>query len=301
MERAAFFKTAEDETEYLAGYDATLALWPVPYEEVEVTGRFGATHVVTCGPEEAPPLVLLHGYMGTLLMWLPNVADLATKHRLYAIDLMGHPSKSIPSEPIRSADDFQVWLRETLNGLGLDRADVVGLSYGGWLGLGLAIKAPERVRKLVLLAPAASLRPISKGFTVRAMLTILYPRSYWFRSLMRWMGLDERTATLEGRHVLQLMFLGRLFRMPKETRMVMPTVYADDELRALTTPTLLLIGENEVIYSATEALDRAQRLIPGVTGELVPRCSHDITMTQNHVVDSRILEFLSSEEPGVPE
>ena len=291
-DRSASFKTPEDEAAYIEGYDATLALWPVPYEEVDIPGRFGTTHVVTCGPEDGPPLVLLHGYMGTLLMWLPNIADLSAGHRVYAIDLMGHPSKSIPGEPIRDAVDYLAWLKETLKGLGLDSADVVGMSYGGWLALGLAVTSPERVRKLVLLAPAASLQPISKGFTVRAMLTILYPRSYWFRSLMRWMGLDERTAGPEGRSVLDLMFLGRLFRMPKETRMVMPTVYTDDELRAVRAPTLLLIGEGEVIYDASAALARAQRLIPDLEGELVPACSHDVCMTENEFVDSRILEFL---------
>ena len=50
-----------------------------------------------------------------------------------------------------------------------------------------------------------------------------------------------------------------------------PTVFSDDELRAMRVPTLLLIGDHEVIYDPATALARARRLIPDFEGELVPR------------------------------
>ena len=54
------------------------------------------THVVVSGPKDAPPLVLLHGYWATSTMWSPNIADFSKDYRVYAIDVMGQPSKSIP-------------------------------------------------------------------------------------------------------------------------------------------------------------------------------------------------------------
>jgi pimeloyl-ACP methyl ester carboxylesterase len=294
MTPTAPFKTPEDAATYLAAYDSLLASWPVPFESLEIPGRFGTTHVVVCGPEDAPPLVLLHGYMGTLLMWLPNVEDLSRHHRVYAIDLMGHPSRSVPVEPIRDAADFLSWLTETLNRLRLDRASLMGLSFGGWLALGLALKAPARVSKLVLIAPAASLKPISKEFFVRAMATALVPRRYWFYALMGWMGLRPERMGVFGERVLDLMYAGRLFQMPKETRLVMPAVYSDDELRSLRMPVLLLIGEDEVIYDAKEAVARARELIPDLQADVVPVCSHDISCSEAAVVDERVLEFLDT-------
>ena len=59
------------------------------------------THVIVSGPKDAPPLVLLHGYMATSAMWSPNIGDFSKDYRVYAIDVMGQPSKSIPAEPIR--------------------------------------------------------------------------------------------------------------------------------------------------------------------------------------------------------
>jgi pimeloyl-ACP methyl ester carboxylesterase len=103
MSHTSAFRTPEGETAYLVAYDAAMKLWPVPYEDVEILTRFGTTHVVTSGPNDAPPLVLLHGYFVTLNMWLPNIADFSKNYRVYAIDVMGQPGKSIPNfdEPIR--------------------------------------------------------------------------------------------------------------------------------------------------------------------------------------------------------
>ena len=89
------------------------------------------------------------------------------------------------------------------------------------------------------------------------------------------------------------MYLGlKHFRMPLETVRVMPTVFSDDELRAMRVPTLLLIGDHEVICDPATALARARRLIPDFQGELVPRSSHDMCFSQHRIVDARVLDFL---------
>jgi pimeloyl-ACP methyl ester carboxylesterase len=83
--------------------------------------------------------------------------------------------------------------------------------------------------------------------------------------------------------------------MSAETMRVMPTVYSDEELGALKMPVLLLIGENEVIYNAKKALARARQLIPDLTGELVPECGHDISFSQQEIVNERMLSFLGTD------
>jgi pimeloyl-ACP methyl ester carboxylesterase len=84
------------------------------------------------------------------------------------------------------------------------------------------------------------------------------------------------------------------FRTPQETLRVVPTVFADGELRAMHVPTLLLIGDREVIYDPALALARARRLIPDFEGDLVPRSSHDMCFRQHRLVDRRVLDFLNS-------
>jgi len=253
------------------------------------------THVVVSGPKGAPPLVLLHGYMATSTMWSPNIADFSKDHRVYAIDVMGQPSKSIPKEPIRNAADYAAWLAVTLDGLYLDRISLVGMSYGGWLALNFAIVAPARVQRLVLLSPGGGFVPMVKQFSLRGLLMVSFPTRFTVNSFMRWLGFKGDPADTETRRVCELMYLGlKYFRVPLETLRIMPIMFPDDQLREMRVPTLLLVGDHEVICDPARALARARRLFPDVQGELVPRSSHDMCFSQHRIVDARVLDFLNS-------
>ena len=282
------FKTPEGEARFLAAYDAAMTLWPVPYEEIDVSSRFGTTHVVVSGAKTAPPLVLLHGYMATLTMWSPNIAAFSKDHRVYAVDVMGQPGKSIPSEPICNAADFVSWLTATLDALRLERVSLVGMSFGGWLALNYAVAVPHRVRKLVLLSPGGLL-PMVRQFSVRGVLMAWVPTRLTVNSFFRWLGFTDRAyATM-----LDLNYLGlKHFRMATETARVLPAIVTDEDLRTMKVPTLLLIGKHEVISDPTRALERARRLIPDFEGELVPGCRHDMCSSQHQIVDARVLDFL---------
>jgi len=286
------FKSLDGEARYLAAYDAVLRMWPVPFEEIDIPTPFGITHVIACGPKDAPPLVLLHGYMATSMMWAPNIADFSRRHRVYAIDTMGQPGKSIPGEPIGSAADYVAWLTATFNALHLDRVDLLGMSFGGWLALNYAAAAPERVRTLVLLSPGGVL-PLSTEFSLRGVLMVLVPTRFTVNSFMRWVGLKNAPGQMDYRRLVDLTYLGlKHFRMPLETQRVIATPLSDDELRALRMPVLLLIGRNEVLYDAVAALDRARRLVPACEGELIPHSRHEMCASRYRIVDALVLDFL---------
>jgi pimeloyl-ACP methyl ester carboxylesterase len=294
------FKTPEGEAAYLASYEAAMKLWPVPYEEREFPTRFGMTHVVISGPKDAPPLVLLHGYMATLMMWAPNIADFSKEYRVYAVGVMGEPSRSIPAEPIRDRADFVSWITATLDGLHLGRVLLAGMSFGGWLALAYAVAKPERVEKLVLLSVGGFL-PMTRQFTLRGMLMVFWPTRLTVSSFMHWLGVKENPAYPDTRgmgKLIELTYLGlKYFRMPQETARIMPTVFSDGELRSMQMPTLVLFGDHEVICDPAAALARALRLIPDCRGELVPGPRHDMCARQHRLVDARVLHFLKTTRP----
>ena len=121
---------------------------------------------------------------------------------------------------------------------------------------------------------------------------------------MRWLGASHKQRDAAVRRLsdtlVDLMWLGlRYYRFQPETLRVVPTVFSGDELRAMVVPTLLLIGEREVIYDPRQALDRGHSFILGLEGELVPGSSHDMTFVQHRLVDARILKFLDGNRPGL--
>ena len=295
------FRTPDGERAFLAAYDAVMELWPVPYADVDVPTRFGTTHVVTSGPDDGAPLVLLHGYMATSAMWAPNIAAFSKDHRVYAVDVMGQPGRSIPEEPVRDSADYVEWLTAVLDGLHLRRVALLGMSFGGWLALTYAVAAPGRVERLVLLSPGGLL-PMTRQFTLRGMLMGTIPTRFTVNSFMRWAGISRRAGENDARPLLELMYLGvKHFLMPKDTLRAVASAakpLPDEALGTLHMPVLLLMGEGEVIYDAADALARARRLIPNLEGALVPGCRHEMCFSQHQLVDGRVRAFLDTSRPG---
>src|SRR5256884_1166205 len=97
------------------------------------------------------PLVLLHGGLGALEMFGPNLAALAKGRQVIAVDLQGHGRTADIDRPLSvalMADDIAALIKH----LGLASADVMGFSLGGGVALQTAIRHPEVVRKLVLVS-----------------------------------------------------------------------------------------------------------------------------------------------------
>ena len=75
-------------------------------------------------------------------------------------------------------------------------------------------------------------------------------------------------------------------------RPLIPEVLADDELRSIAVPTLLLVGEKEVVYDPSNAVERAVRLIPGIEVEFIPGAGHAAPLDQPDAVNGSTLRFL---------
>jgi len=97
------------------------------------------------------PLVLLHGGLGAIEMFGPNLAALAKGHQVIGVDLQGHGRTADIDRPLSvqfMADDIAALIKH----LGLQSADIMGYSLGGGVALQTAIRHPEVVNKLVVVS-----------------------------------------------------------------------------------------------------------------------------------------------------
>lgn len=264
-------------------YDATLRAWPVPRSTCDVETSFGRTHVHIAGPRTAPPLVLIHGMATSGAMWHGSVGDLSRHHRVYAVDTIGDVNRSRCTRRPKHADDLVAWLIEVLDGLGLDRVHVVGISYGGWIAMSLARLAPERVDKLVLLSPASLMRTRLMCLVVCIAATLL-PFPWVIRRFYSWMLRDEQK--LHDPFVVQAMLAVRLAKIGA---LPVPKTLSVDSLRRIAAPTLLVLGEHEILYDACVAVERARATIPRVETVLIPGAGHGLELCS---VNTRMVEFL---------
>jgi len=98
-----------------------------------------------------PPLLLLHGGLGSIDMFAPVMPALAAKHTVIGVDLQGHGRTALGDRPFTlqaQGDDMAAILTR----LGYGKADVMGYSLGGGVAFQFAVQHPERVDKLVLVS-----------------------------------------------------------------------------------------------------------------------------------------------------
>lgn len=97
------------------------------------------------------PLLLLHGGLGSIEMFEPDITTLAKNRMVIAVDLQGHGRTELGDRPINLVDMGND-MAAILSQLGMNRVDVMGYSMGGGVALRLAVQHPEMVRRLVLVS-----------------------------------------------------------------------------------------------------------------------------------------------------
>ena len=289
-EKTQIFKSPESKAQYYAAYEAMLKQWPVPYEELYISTRFGDTHVIASGSQDSLPLMLFHSAGSGAIQWFRNVGPFSQYYRTYAVDVIGEVNKSIATQKLSKRQEFVEWMNELFNGLHIERTDLVGNSFGGMLAFTAALYLPERVKKVVLISPAATFIqiwpfywhlacPYKFGYLLGSKPIILGGFKWLWQGFPR----DECFTKYTE--------LSKINGFP--SYQLIPPVYTDDELRKIQTPILLLIGDHEVIYKPECVIRRATRLVSGLEAEIIPNANHNAQVTAPDLVNKKILDFLA--------
>lgn len=290
------FRSAQAQADYTAWYDRRIERWPAPKETRMIKTAHGQTCVHINGSPNAPPIVLLPGMGSSSFSWMAFIGEWSKHYCTYALDSIYDYGRSVASMPVRR-EDLTGWLEAVLAELGLgDGIHLMGISLGAWLSAQYALRHPERLRKLVWLAPVGIVMPVSWKGMARALLSNLSPQRF-LRPFLAWMSPDLQSSGTNGQAITdevidEILLARRCFRpMP----IIAPTVLSDAELGRLSPPTLCLMGEHERFQSAPKAMARLQRVAPQICAEIVPRAGHDLTAIQVGPVSQRVLAFLEQD------
>lgn len=111
------------------------------------------TRYLEAGRKDMPPLLLLHGTAGSLENFSSNIAALAEHFHVYAIDMLGCGWTEKPDFDYLIPDYAEHAMR-FLDTVGIQSVRIIGVSLGSWVGARMATLQPERVSKLLMVAPA---------------------------------------------------------------------------------------------------------------------------------------------------
>ncbi|KAF1067485.1 MAG: Carboxylesterase YbfK [Pseudomonas citronellolis] len=261
-------------------YHQVLEGWPVANQQRYLMTRAGATFVVSCGPVNAPALVLLHGTLSNAASWMFDAERWSTRYRVHAVDLIGEPGLSAPTRLELNDDAHACWLDDILDGLGLSEAAFVGLSLGGFLALDYAIRRPQRTRALVLISPSGIGR--QRPFLLKAIPYLLL--GHWGQERLRRkvMGPNSSAPDPRAQALLRLLELIRAQVRPRALRI--PLV-SDAQLSTLRMPVLILLGGRDALLHTIEAAQRVHAHLPAAQVHFLPEAYHYIPGQRERVLD----------------
>jgi pimeloyl-ACP methyl ester carboxylesterase len=287
------FKTMAAQESFLAAYDRELASWKLPTEEIDLPTDYGRTHAIVFGNPSGEPLVLFHWFSSNSNVWKDMAPLLAADFRVYAVDVIGDMGKSIATDPPKDEAGIASWASQALDGLGLDRPLVGGLSNGGYTAAVFAREKPERVKKLILMSPAATLRPFKFAFFASVISTALNPSDRAIARFKRDWSYRHDAWSDDFASMIAM-----AFRVGKIQVKVYPRSFKDEELKALSMPVLALIGDKESIYSPKEAASRAERLIPDAKVVILKDCDHAMPIDAPDPAAAAIIDFAGQRREG---
>jgi pimeloyl-ACP methyl ester carboxylesterase len=281
----SIYKSPEIEAKLMSIYNARLGEWPVPYESIFLGTTYGKVHAVVSGPEDAPPALLMHASGLSAWSWLYNVEELNKHFRTYAVDTIGDAGKSVLNDLDNFPRDGQAlsaFYLEIADKLGLDSVYIVGASQGGFIGTNLALYAPERVKKLVLLGPMGYAG--TERTVVRIVLATLLPFKSIQDSTFRWAFGDDPGVREACEEWFRLVMTGV---MPKQAR---PKTFSPEQLQSLRVPVLLVLGERDGLVGNPENAEKLALNILDVQ-MVVLDTGHAVGVERPEAVNSLIVDF----------
>jgi pimeloyl-ACP methyl ester carboxylesterase len=159
----------------------------VAEREIVLHGR----HVsyLECGADSGGPVVvLLHGLGGSSSTWLSVMPLLGPHAHVIAPDLLGHGQSAKPQSGDYSLGAYAAGLRDLLVALGLDRATVVGHSFGGGVAMQFAYQFPELTERLVLVASGGLGREVTPALRAATLPGAALALGTVTRTTPRWVG-----------------------------------------------------------------------------------------------------------------
>lgn len=249
------------------------------------------------GRPDAPVLVMGHGLLFSGWMFHPQVEALRSELRCITVDWRGQGQTPASPDGRADMDALTDDLVALLDHLGLDRVHYAGLSMGGFVGMRLAARHPDRVASLVLLDTSAGPEDPEKVSKYR-----LLARVY------KWFGIGAVRKQVEP-----IMFGPTLLGSPRRADVVEPwvdTLRAVDrsgmrtailgvtdrepvleELASISAPTLVIVGADDVATPVHKAEAIVEHL-PGARLEVVADAGHSSTIEQPEAVTALLRDFL---------
>jgi pimeloyl-ACP methyl ester carboxylesterase len=277
------------------------AIERIPVNTVLVRGQ----HIAYLDVGAGPPVILIHGFGGSMWQWEHQQHALSQHFRVLTLDLLGSGLSDKPDIEY-GPDQMLAFCAGFMDALAIPRATLVGNSMGAGLAIGMALTHPARVDKLVLIAglPPRVMEKLTSPTIRRAMETRV---PVWLISLGNWLfgGFMTESILREIVHdpaVLTPAVIERSNRNRQRPGLIKPIMAVRDSLPlwesgfatrigAITQPTLVIWGENDRVFPIAIG-EELHRAIQGSQFARIPNAGHIPQWERPDLVNQSLIEFI---------
>ena len=262
-------------------------------------------HVEEIGSGE--PIIFVHEFGGDARSWQPQVEHFSRHYRCVVYNARGYPPSDVPEDETLYGQHLSTAdLKGVLDALDIERAFVVGLSMGAYTGLMLSMQHPERVRALVFASGGSGAYPETRkqflADTTAVAEKILQANSVEAAGISSGpsrVQLQNKNQTVWEQfaaHLSEHSAVGSAYTL-RHVQAERPSLYdLTDDLRAVTTPTLLVVGDED--ESCLDVNLYLKRTMPYTGLSIFPKSGHLLNLEEPERFNSLIDEFFQTVQAG---
>lgn len=237
-------------------YDKQLRDLRIDYNDIYVDTSFGRTHLVECGDVSKEPLLVFHGGNATTAYNLKYCDFLLPHFHIYAVDTIGHPGKSAEVNLSPYNQDYGKWASEVIDQLGYDSIACFGGSFGAGVLVKLMCVAPAKVKKSVLLVPAA----IKNAPSIKSA-NMMFPMiMYWITQKREWFVKCILPMSITEDNISQdVIETAKRSIDHAKIKGIMPQNEPIKELQKYQNPVMVIAAEKDCLFPAKGVIPQAKR------------------------------------------
>jgi pimeloyl-ACP methyl ester carboxylesterase len=254
------------------------------------------------------PVIFVHEFSGNLSSWEPQIRHFGRRYRAIAYNARGYPPSDVPEavssySQFRAADD----IAGVLDHLGIDCAHIVGLSMGGFAALHFGFRHPARARSLIVGGCGYGAEPSQREtFRAEAQTIAALIKSQGMAAFAEKYAHGPTRVQFENKDPRGFAEFKRLLAEQSATGLAntqlgcqreRPSLYdLVDQMKALTVPTLILMGDEDWPCLAPGIL--MKRNIPSAALAVMPNCGHGINLEEPDKFNAIVGDFLLHVDSG---
>ena len=245
------------------------------------------------GPDDAPVLVLSNGIMMSSAAWANQTSVLSKYLRVLVYDCRGMWQSDHPAGPYSMemhADDLAALLDE----LEIPQAHIAGISYGSEISMMFALKYPQKTQSLIVIDGVSQVDPLLKAQTYPWLMAakqqdaeLLLRTSYHMNFSEEWIVKNQSFIDASAAHYAEM-------DMPSFVEMMYSFYQLNitDRLTEITAPTLIVVGEKDLIKGRGYSEILASR-IQNSEFVIIPESGHALCLEKPHELNTLLLGFVN--------